>query len=128
LSPPFDKMEYFVAFLGLFVSFVLGETCSTVDQAYPSLTVAYSSSSAYSQSQADYWNKQSQYMTPTCILFPENTKDVMRIIDILGTNNEKFAIKGGGHMPNVNLNKYEIPDSIKLDIIIYFSVIMTNKS
>jgi hypothetical protein len=85
---------------------VLAETCTVVDVAYPSIEVAYPSSSAFSQSQSDYWNKASWYMTPTCILYPQNARDVARIVDILGTNNERFAIKGGGHMPNVLFNEY----------------------
>src|ERR1700760_3940909 len=99
-------MEYSVCLFWLLASIVVADTCSTIAQAYPSLNVAYSTSSLFRQSQSDYWNKQASYMSPTCVLFPQNTRDVVRIIDVLGTNRENFAIKGGGHMPNVLLNKY----------------------
>src|ERR1700748_2988307 len=108
MSTPFIKMEYSVFLLWLLVSFVIADTdtCATIERAYPSITVAYSTSSQFRQSQSDYWNKQASYMSPSCVLFPQNTRDVVRIIDVLGTNTEPFAIKGGGHMPNVLLNKY----------------------
>jgi hypothetical protein len=95
----------FVLLLSL-ISGVVADTCSTVAQAYQSIEVAYPSSSSYKQSQSDYWNKASQYTTPTCILFPRTAQDVSKIIDILGTNIERFAIKGGGHMPNIQFNEY----------------------
>jgi FAD/FMN-containing dehydrogenase len=44
-------------------------------------------------------------MTPTCILFPKTPADVVQIVKLLGTNDEKFAVKGGGHMPNVLFNE-----------------------
>jgi hypothetical protein len=81
------------------------DTCRTVEQAYRTITVAYPGSSAYSKSQYDYWNRDAINMSPTCILFPQNGKDVGRIIDVLGTNIERFAIKSSGYMANVLYNE-----------------------
>jgi hypothetical protein len=98
-------MMFTTLFTLLLASLVVADTCRTIDQAYRSIQVAYPGSSAYSNSQYGYWNKDAINMTPTCIIFPQNGRDVGRIIDVFGTNIERFAIKSGGYMANVLYNE-----------------------
>jgi FAD/FMN-containing dehydrogenase len=83
------------------------DTCATVERAYSLIELAYPSSGPYRTAQLDYWNKGCQKLSPTCILFPRNADEVAKIIDILSANDEGFAIKSGGHMPNCGFSSVE---------------------
>jgi FAD/FMN-containing dehydrogenase len=43
-------------------------------------------------------------LLPACILVPQTVSDVSEIVKTLRSNNEQFAIKGGGHCPNLNFS------------------------
>jgi FAD/FMN-containing dehydrogenase len=43
-------------------------------------------------------------LLPGCILVPSSATEVSLIVETLHKNNEKFAIKSGGHNPNQNFS------------------------
>jgi hypothetical protein len=101
---------YTLSFLPLFFLLLVsvnGDTCRTVQNAYKSIEVAHRTSNSYYASQNNYWNKGLSKTKPTCIIYPENGRDVRRIVDVLGANTEQFAIKAGGLMPNADFSRYE---------------------
>jgi FAD/FMN-containing dehydrogenase len=83
------------------------DTCATVERAYPNIEVVYPYQSPYWAVQSDYWNKACQKLNPSCIILPTSTGDVAKIIDVLSANQDGFAIKGGGHMPNCGFASVE---------------------
>src|ERR1700761_8755240 len=83
------------------------DTCGTVERAYPNIEVAYPFSASYRATQTDYWNKACTRLSPSCIFYPASASDVVKIIDVLSANQEGFAIKSGGHMPNCGFNSVE---------------------
>lgn len=54
----------------------------------------------YASAQSEYWSTACSDLKPSCVLMPTTTDEVAAIVSILATNNEKFAIKSGGHNPN----------------------------
>lgn len=94
-------------------SFVQADTCSEVQASFPKIRVARASDSFafgqlvtdYEASQAEYWNKAAGEQKPTCLIYPQTTQDVSNIINILNQNQERFAVKSGGHMPNKEFNR-----------------------
>jgi FAD/FMN-containing dehydrogenase len=43
-------------------------------------------------------------LLPSCILVPKTSKEVATIVKVLNTNNERFAVKSGGHNPNAGFS------------------------
>jgi hypothetical protein len=81
-------------------------TCTTVQSKYPEIMVAMPTHRLFQETQTEYWNKGcGTSMKPTCIIFPHSTEEVSKVVQVLNENNESFAIKGGGHMPNKAFNR-----------------------
>ncbi|KAE9582718.1 putative FAD-linked oxidoreductase [Colletotrichum fructicola] len=87
-------------FLGLLTA-VRAEsaTCSQVStgtsiQKFQGLDIGYTSE------QLNYWSTACGNLKPGCILVPTSAEEVSAIVKVLGTNNETFAVKSGGHNPN----------------------------
>ena len=92
------------------LSAVLGEKIS-----YPS------SEGAYAQSSNAYWSQQESSLTPSCIVSPTDTGDVVVAVRTLGLANKKngalkakFAIRGGGHTPWAG--SANIDDGVTIDM------------
>ncbi|KAK4466382.1 hypothetical protein QBC42DRAFT_343165 [Cladorrhinum samala] len=83
----------------LFASAVLGDTCSEVSL-NTDIEVTSPLDVSYLNEQKDYWSASCSALKPSCIIFPRSAAEVSAVIKILNTNNEKFAIKSGGHSPN----------------------------
>lgn len=98
--------SFLLAILALLFVSVSGDTCRTVENAYKSIEVARRGSNSYYTSQNDYWNKALAKTKPSCVIFPQNARDTQRVVDVLGTNTEQFAIKAGGLMPNADFSRY----------------------
>ena len=82
--------------------------------------VSYPTSSTYAQSASSYWSKQEESLTPSCIVTPTSTDDVVTVVKTLtlldngGLPESKFAIRGGGHTPwagSANIN-----DGVTIDL------------
>jgi FAD/FMN-containing dehydrogenase len=90
-----------------FSSFAQADTCGDVARLYPSVKVAREAGAFakdYATSQTVYWNKGAGEQKATCLIYPTTTEDVSNILKILNSNSERFAVKGGGHMPNKEFN------------------------
>lgn len=71
--------------------------------------VVFLNDTLYSSSLASYWSQQASLLTPSCIVRPQNSKDVSTIMKLLVSNSHygsrngegrcKFAVRGGGHTP-----------------------------
>lgn len=83
----------------LFASVVLGDTCSEISL-NTDIEVTSPLDVSYLSEQTDYWSASCSALKPSCIIFPKSAAEVSAVIQILNTNNEKFAIKSGGHSPN----------------------------
>ncbi|KAK4168263.1 hypothetical protein QBC43DRAFT_309948 [Cladorrhinum sp. PSN259] len=90
----------FLPLVGLLLpSFVLADTCSEISL-NTNIEVANPIALTYIDEQVDYWSASCSALKPSCILFPKSAAEVSTIIQVLNTNNEKFAVKSGGHSPN----------------------------
>ncbi|KAK2806462.1 hypothetical protein FQN50_005880 [Emmonsiellopsis sp. PD_5] len=61
----------------------------------------------YAQDQRAYWSSECGRLKPECILVPRTQDDLSIIIRTLNENDERFAIKGGGHNPNRNFSSID---------------------
>ncbi|MCJ1341488.1 hypothetical protein MMC09_006784, partial [Bachmanniomyces sp. S44760] len=81
--------------------------------------VVYPASPQYNASIESYWSGQSM-LSPSCIVEAYTAADVSTAIKILVPNNGnanlscKFAVRSGGHTPNVNANN--INDGVTIDL------------
>ena len=75
------------------------DTCSDVE-ALSTIEVSRPLALSYIDEQRNYWSTSCAALKPTCIIFPTTADEVSTVIKILNGNNEKFAIKSGGHNPN----------------------------
>ena len=79
----------------------------------------YPASPQYNASIESYWSGQSM-LSPSCIVEAYTAADVSTAIKILVPNNGnanlscKFAVRSGGHTPNVNANN--INDGVTIDL------------
>ncbi|KFY61752.1 hypothetical protein V496_04910 [Pseudogymnoascus sp. VKM F-4515 (FW-2607)] len=61
-------------------------------------SVAFDSSSTYTNSQSSHWALQQSELIPSCIIVPSTTSEVSDAISIISTIEScNFAIKGAGH-------------------------------
>lgn len=59
----------------------------------------------YITSQSHYWSAANADLIPACAVFPENSQDVSRIVTaLLNQPSVNFAVKSGGHNPNVGFS------------------------
>lgn len=57
--------------------------------------------------QSHYWSSACSNLHPSCILYPETADEVSAIVRVLNNSTEKFAIKSGGHNPNLYYSSIE---------------------
>lgn len=74
------------------------DTCKAI-RSTTDIEVAAPSDPAYANRW--YWNAQCTALEPTCVLLPASTKEVEQIVSVLKDSDEDFAVKSGGHNPNV---------------------------
>ena len=55
----------------------------------------------------DYWSTACSAMRPACIISPSNAQEVSTIVTMLQGTNDMFAVKGGGHMPNLGFSSID---------------------
>lgn len=78
---------------------VYADTCSEVRD-NTDIQVSSPLQLAYTAEQLEYWSASCSALKPSCIIFPRSAAEVAAVFRVLNTNNEKFAVKSGGHMPN----------------------------
>lgn len=78
---------------------VYADTCSEVRD-NTDIEVSSPLQLAYTAEQTEYWSASCSALKPSCIIFPRSAAEVAAVMRVLNTNNEKFAIKSGGHSPN----------------------------
>lgn len=85
--------------LVLSISLVYADTCSELRD-NTDIDVSGPFKLSYLDEQAEYWSASCSALKPSCIIFPKTPAEVAAVIRVLNTNNEKFAVKSGGHSPN----------------------------
>ncbi|KAK4150888.1 hypothetical protein C8A00DRAFT_17623 [Chaetomidium leptoderma] len=88
----------FSLLLGAFAP-VNADTCSEVRD-NTDIDVSSRLQLSYLDEQAEYWSASCSALKPSCIIFPRSAAEVAAVFRVLNTNNEKFAVKSGGHSPN----------------------------
>ncbi|KAK4110160.1 FAD-binding domain-containing protein [Canariomyces notabilis] len=78
---------------------VFADTCSELS-ATTDIQVASPVTPSYTDEQLEYWSSTCSALKPSCIIFPNTAAEVAAVLRILSTNNERFAVKSGGHSPN----------------------------
>ncbi|KAK2616602.1 hypothetical protein QQS21_000425 [Conoideocrella luteorostrata] len=56
----------------------------------------------YKDTDFSIWDQKQNSVQPACRVEPSSTTEVVRIIEILTNNWCRFAIKGGGHSPQID--------------------------
>ncbi|TLS26689.1 hypothetical protein PpBr36_04156 [Pyricularia pennisetigena] len=77
------------------------DVCSTLLSSSPEIQIAKPYSVKWSGEQLEYWSTGCGKLHPSCILYPKNAQEVAAIVEALRETNESFAIKSGGHNPNL---------------------------
>ncbi|KAF4123099.1 FAD/FMN-containing dehydrogenase [Geosmithia morbida] len=86
--------------LSLLLGVVLADTCSLVAD-LTSVQVSLPLTLSYTVEQNEYWSESCTLLTPSCIIFPRSAQEVAAVVDILRDQDEQFAVKSGGHNPNL---------------------------
>lgn len=64
--------------------------------------------SDYLYAKDHYWSAANADLTPACVVFPSSAEQVSDIVSILsGHSNVTFAVKSGGHNPNVGYSSVD---------------------
>ncbi|KLU82176.1 FAD binding domain-containing protein [Magnaporthiopsis poae ATCC 64411] len=75
--------------------------CSTLPASSPSVEVVRPLSVKYNKEQTEYWSTGCGKLRPECIIYPSSAAEVSQIVSALRGTNESFAVKSGGHNPNL---------------------------
>ena len=78
------------------------------------MTVSYPNSTAYEQIEASFFSIAESSLTPTCIVSPNTTSQVVEALTVLYGCNTDFAIKSNGHGPGAGLAN--IDGGITIDV------------
>ncbi|KAH7156748.1 hypothetical protein EDB81DRAFT_757182 [Dactylonectria macrodidyma] len=81
------------------VTFTTADTCASV-AALGNIESFQRPEPSYTAEQAEYWSTACSALKPSCILYPSTSDEVAAILGILSANDERFAVKSGGHNPN----------------------------
>ncbi|TFK52879.1 FAD-binding domain-containing protein [Heliocybe sulcata] len=89
----------FAAFLHASMSLAANTTCSQIQNAISSASAVYSPGAIQYYEDIEHWASSST-QTSACSVEPGTAEDVGVILQILGSTNTFFAVKGGGHASN----------------------------
>lgn len=77
------------------------DTCSTLSTTTTiEVTSLLFGTVAYLAEQNEYWSTSCSALIPSCIIFPRSAAEVSAVLRVLSANDERFAVKSGGHSPN----------------------------
>ncbi|KAL8347572.1 hypothetical protein RB601_003031 [Gaeumannomyces tritici] len=79
----------------------LCNVCSTLATSSSSINIVRPLSAKYNMEQTEYWSTGCGKLRPECIIYPSSAAEVSRIVSELRGSNESFAVKSGGHNPNL---------------------------
>ncbi|KAG9254766.1 uncharacterized protein F5Z01DRAFT_654794 [Emericellopsis atlantica] len=107
----------------LFAGVATANTCAVIEDVAPSVEVRYKLHPDYTSTSNDYWSTACAKLDPSCVVYPESPHDVAAILKVLGrqNNTDRFAIKSGGHNPNVEWSSVDegpLISTEKLDQVI----------
>lgn len=78
------------------------EACNDISEALPDLVLFPRNIIRYKAEKLGYWSLAAQEVNPACIVSPSTAEDVSTVIQILNNHtNVEFAVRSGGHDPNV---------------------------
>ncbi|TLD08232.1 uncharacterized protein PgNI_07240 [Pyricularia grisea] len=77
------------------------DVCSTLPSSSPKIEIVRPLTAKWTGEQLEYWSTGCGKLHPSCILYPKNAQEVAAIVEALRETNETFAIKSGGHNPNL---------------------------
>lgn len=76
--------------------------CSQIETLAPHIERHDSLQLPYTAEQNAYWSTLCGSLKPACILHPNSAQQVSTIVGILNNSTDSFAIKSGGHNPNLH--------------------------
>ncbi|KAL8381923.1 hypothetical protein RB595_005938 [Gaeumannomyces hyphopodioides] len=79
----------------------LCNVCSTLAASSPSVDIARPLAARYTLEQTKYWSTGCGKLRPECIIYPSSAAEVSQVVSALRGTNESFAVKSGGHNPNL---------------------------
>lgn len=87
------------AALLLWSSGVVADACDDVEN-LTAVDVSRPLTLSYISEQNEYWSEACSMLKPVCIVFPTTADEVAAVVKILGSYDQDFAVKSGGHSPN----------------------------
>lgn len=66
--------------------------------------VEYPLSLSYAHELTDYWSAACSDLHPECMVMPNNALEMSAVITALGYTQDQFAVKSGGHSPNLGFS------------------------
>lgn len=111
MAPSLSLPIFFHAFLLLCLQVVAEPSaaalaaCANISASVPNTHTLPSAllSPAYLEAKNHYWSAANADLTPACVVEPSSAEDVSKIVKILLEYPDVgFAMKSGGHNPNVN--------------------------
>ncbi|KAL1952559.1 hypothetical protein VTO42DRAFT_4817 [Malbranchea cinnamomea] len=99
-------MTHLTCLILLFVvSFVTADICNTLREA--GVSVESPLTAEYVSILNDYWSAACSALRPKCVFTPRNANEVSVIVTALRKTTDKFAVKSGGHMPNLGFSSID---------------------
>ncbi|KAJ5467949.1 FAD-bindingtype 2 [Penicillium sp. IBT 31633x] len=74
--------------------------CSSIKAELGSSKVVTSRLSKDYRESTEYWSTFQDDYKPSCVVYPESSKDVSVVLKAVRAADSRFAVKGGGHNPN----------------------------
>ncbi|RHZ45312.1 uncharacterized protein CDV56_102238 [Aspergillus thermomutatus] len=66
--------------------------------------VEYPLSLSYTSDLTNYWSAACSDLHPECMVAPKNAQEMADVIAVLGYTQDQFAVKSGGHSPNLGFS------------------------
>jgi FAD/FMN-containing dehydrogenase len=66
--------------------------------------VEYPLSLSYAHDLTNYWSAACSDLHPECMVAPKNAQEMSDVITALGYTQDQFAVKSGGHSPNLGFS------------------------
>lgn len=78
------------------------QTCNEIARALPPRRVFYPGSTIYTAESTNYWSATLSATRPACMVMPLSAAEVSTFVKLIGGKPDiKYAVKSGGHSPNL---------------------------
>lgn len=81
-------------------------TCQSLEST-SNISIDHPLDLAYTSENSEYWSTGCAALKPACIIKPASAQEMSAVIKALNQNDEKFAVKSGGHNPNQNFSSID---------------------